>query len=254
MNQRRERVTSDSKPNGMHRQFFVCRLTGKADHARIRTVKPASVDLWLRVISAIGLCFLSAVPIRAATSFGIALIHVTIIDVRDGSAKPDMTVLILDGRISAIGSSGVIRTPKHVRVVDGKGKFLIPGLWDMHVHTDGDRRALLSLVQWGITGARDMAGDLQKVTRARRLIAIGDWTGPRLLIAGPRLMGPPAKTDEDVWVIRSPEEARRAVAFLADRASISSKCTMDCRATCFLRLRQQQNLRGCGSSVTYLRR
>lgn len=172
--------------------------------------------MWFRVISAIGLCFLSATPIRAATSSGIALIHVTIIDVRDGSARPDMTIVISDGRISAIGSSGVIRPPKPVRLVDGRGKFLVPGLWDMHVHTDGDRLALLSLVQWGVTGARDMASDLQKVTTARHLIALGDWTGPRLLVAGPRLMGPPAGADEDVRVIRSPDEARRAVASLAD--------------------------------------
>lgn len=174
-----------------------------------------SVDLRLRVISAIGLCFLSATQIRAATSSGIALIHVTIIDVRDGSAKPDMTVLVSDGRINAIGSSGEIRTPKQVRVVDGRHKFLIPGLWDMHIHSDGDRGALSSLLQWGITGARDMAGEVRKVTTARRLIAIGDWKGPRFLVAGPRLMGPPAEADADVWVIRSPEEARRAVASLA---------------------------------------
>lgn len=180
-------------------------------------MKAGSVDLWLRVISAIGLCFLSASQIRAATSSRIVLIHVTIIDVRDGSANPDMTVLISDGRINAIGSSSEIRTPKQVRVVDGRNKFLIPGLWDMHVHSDGDRSALLSLLQWGITGARDMAGDVRKVTTARRLIAIGDWTGPRLLVAGPRLMGPPAEADEDVWVIRSPDEARRAVASLAHR-------------------------------------
>ncbi|MFL6443010.1 MAG: amidohydrolase family protein [Candidatus Sulfotelmatobacter sp.] len=181
-------------------------------------MKAASVvDVWLRVISAIGLCFLIATQIRAATSSGIALIHVTIIDVRDGSAKPDMTVLISDGRINAIGSSSEIRTPMQVRVVDGRNKFLIPGLWDMHVHSDGDRGALLSLLQWGITGARDMGGDVRKVTTARRLIAIGDWTGPRLLVAGPKLMGPPAEPDEDVWVIRSPEEARRAVASLAHR-------------------------------------
>jgi len=126
-----------------------------------------------------------------------------------------MTVLISDGRINAIGPSSEMATPKQVRVVDGRGKFLIPGLWDMHIHSDGDEHALQSLVAWGITGARDMGGDVRKVTTARRLIASGDWTGPRLLVAGPRLRGPPAEADEDVWVIDSSDEARRAVASLA---------------------------------------
>jgi imidazolonepropionase-like amidohydrolase len=172
--------------------------------------------LWLRAISAIGFFFLSAIPIRAAASSQIVLIHVTIIDVRDGSVKPDMTVLISDGRIKAIGPSSEIPAPKQIRVIDGRGKFLIPGLWDMHIHSDGDEHALQSLVAWGITGARDMAGDVRKLVEARRRIATGDLAGPRLLIAGLRLMGPPAEADEDVWVIHSPDEARRAVASLAD--------------------------------------
>ena len=120
--------------------------------------------MWLRAISAIGFCFLSIIPIRAATSSYIALIHVTIIDVSEGSAKPDMTVLISDGRIIAIGSSSEIRTPKQVRVLDGRGKFLIPGLWDMHKHIGGisakpswSMHVLIPLlVANGITGVRDM--------------------------------------------------------------------------------------------------
>jgi imidazolonepropionase-like amidohydrolase len=164
---------------------------------------------------AIALWWLSTIPINATPPSHLAFVHVTIIDVRDGSAKPDMTVLISDDRIDAIGFSSDTPILKQVRVIDGRGKFLIPGLWDMHVHSDGDRHALQSLLQWGITGARDMAGDVWKVTTARRLIAAGDWTGPRLLVAGPRLMGPPGEPDEDVWVIHSPDEARRAVASLA---------------------------------------
>lgn len=172
--------------------------------------------MWLRAILAIALWLLSTPPISTTPASHLALVHVTIIDIRDGSSKPNMTVLISDGRIDAIGSSSGTPVPKQVRVIDGRGKFLIPGLWDMHIHSDGDRDALLSLLQWGITGARDMAGDVRKVTTARRLIATGDWMGPRLLVAGPRLMGPPAEPGEDIWVIHSPDEARRAVASLAD--------------------------------------
>jgi len=173
--------------------------------------------LRLRASSSLVLFVLSAFQAGAATPPQIAITHVTIIDVQDGSAKPEMTVLISGNRITAVGSSSEVQLPKRIRVIDGRGKFLIPGLWDMHVHSDGNEHALRIMVDWGITGVRDMAGDVTKLTEARRRIANGAWTGPRLLIAGPRLAGPPAEADEDVWVLHSPEQARRAVDSLARR-------------------------------------
>jgi imidazolonepropionase-like amidohydrolase len=170
----------------------------------------------LRMLSAIVLSMLATSQSAFNTPSQIALIHVTVIDVRDGSTKADMTVLFLGNRISAVGSSKDTRLPKQSRVVDGRGKFLIPGLWDMHVHTDGDARALRFLLASGVTGVRDMGGDVAKLTETRRRISSGDLPGPRLLFAGPRLMGPPAEADSDVWVIHSPDEARRAVNFLAN--------------------------------------
>jgi imidazolonepropionase-like amidohydrolase len=161
------------------------------------------------------LLIFSVLQATAATPTQIAITDVTIIDVHDGSAKREMTVLISGNRITAVGSSKEIPIPKQIRVIDGRGRFLIPGLWDMHVHSDGDEHVLRMMVDWGITGARDMSGDLTKLTEARRHIANQDWTGPRLLIAGPRLMGPPAEADEDVWILHSPEEGRRAVDSLA---------------------------------------
>jgi imidazolonepropionase-like amidohydrolase len=171
--------------------------------------------LRLRANSWIVLFVFGVLQASAATLTQIAITDVTIIDVHDGSAKREMTVLISGNRITAVGSSKEIPIPKQVRVIDGRGRFLIPGLWDMHVHSDGDEHALRMMVDWGITGARDMGGDLTKLTEARRHIANQDWTGPRLVIAGPRLMGPPTEADKDVWIVHSPEEARRAVDSLA---------------------------------------
>ena len=50
------------------------------------------------------------------------------------AARPDMTVVIVGDRITAIGNSDKIKLPKDAQVVERRGKFLIPGLWDMHVH------------------------------------------------------------------------------------------------------------------------
>jgi imidazolonepropionase-like amidohydrolase len=128
-----------------------------------------------------------------------------------------MTVLIRRDRILSVGSSTDLPLPQKTRVIDGRGKFLIPGLWDMHVHSDGDSRALRLFLAAGVTGVRDMGGDLAKLTEARDRLLSGNLAGPRLLFAGPRLVGPPSEPDSDVCVIHSPDEARRAVNSLADQ-------------------------------------
>src|SRR2546428_1712557 len=66
----------------------------------------------------------------------LAFVHVTIIDATGAPPKPDMTVVISGGRITAIETSTTFKVPDGARVVDGTGKFLIPGLWDMHIHLD----------------------------------------------------------------------------------------------------------------------
>jgi len=92
-----------------------------------------------------------------------------VIDVTGAGSQPDMTVIIHDGRITQIQkASRKFRIDGEV--VDGHGKFLIPGLWDMHVHTnfgdwipDGKEIILPLFVANGITGVRDMGGDLHQV-------------------------------------------------------------------------------------------
>lgn len=67
-------------------------------------------------------------------SQSIVLIHVTVIDMTGAPPKSNLTVIIKDGLISALGTTGKVRVPKGAAVIDGTGRFLIPGLWDMHVH------------------------------------------------------------------------------------------------------------------------
>jgi imidazolonepropionase-like amidohydrolase len=163
---------------------------------------------------------LSLVAFRAAATppGRIAITHVGVIDVREGTVEADMTVLIEGTKITAILPSKSMESlpPKDTRVIDGRGKFLLPGFWDMHVHTDAEDRFLRLLLANGITGIRDMAGDAAKLTDARRRINSGELAGPRLVFAGTMLEGPPSEANEESWIIHSPEEARRAVQRLAD--------------------------------------
>src|SRR6266849_7822350 len=67
----------------------------------------------------------------------VVFTHVTIIDATGAPSKPDMAVVITGDRITAVGKTGKVSVPGGAQVVDATGKFLIPGLWDMHTHIAG---------------------------------------------------------------------------------------------------------------------
>lgn len=119
----------------------------------------------------------------------LAITHVTIIDIEGGSAKPDMTVIIRDGRISRVERAGAA-LPDGVQEADGRGRFLIPGLWDMHVHLSWTTLSGLPvLVANGVTGVRDLGSDLGEIDQWRTMIRTGLLVGPRIFRAGPILNG-----------------------------------------------------------------
>jgi hypothetical protein len=123
----------------------------------------------------------------------LAVIDVTVIDVDRGERLAQRTVVIRNGRIEALGPSGTTAVPDGAEVVSGRGQFLMPGLWDMHVHLggyEGARRTLSLLLTNGITGVRDMASPLDDILRLRQEVRDGAVVGPRLVVAGPLLQGP----------------------------------------------------------------
>jgi hypothetical protein len=133
-----------------------------------------------------------------------------VIDVVTGATRPDHTVLISGDRISFVGSSTTARIPRDARVIDGRGKFLIPGLWDMHVHAFvyhfSDFAGPL-LIANGVTGARDMGYHIDTTLRWRSDIAAGREVGPRLVI-GARVDGPVNKARFVSHVVTDQDGAR----------------------------------------------
>ena len=88
-------------------------------------------------------------PIHALILAAAPLVftHVTVIDATGSPAQPDMTVVVTGDRITAVGKSADVRADPKAQVIDGKGKFLIPGLWDMHGHlTDAGESSFSQLV------------------------------------------------------------------------------------------------------------
>jgi imidazolonepropionase-like amidohydrolase len=91
----------------------------------------------------------------------LVISHVTVIDATGRAAEPDMGVIIDGHRIIALGPWKTIHAPRNALTLKGEGKFLIPGLWDMHVHGASDSRAAWShllFVANGVVGVRDMSG------------------------------------------------------------------------------------------------
>ena len=124
--------------------------------------------------------------------------HVAIVDIEHGRITSNQAVATKGEWIVAVGKDAEIAAAwAGARRVDGEGQYLIPGLWDMHVHFGGgaelieENKALLPLyVAYGVTTVRDCSGDLaNEVLSWRREIAEGRLFGPRLLSSGPKIEG-----------------------------------------------------------------
>ncbi len=119
--------------------------------------------------------------------------NVTVIDGTGAMPGPPQSVWIRNGRIAALGEIGSVS--KDAVVLDGTGRFLIPGLWDMHTHVLGDAdRAFPQLLAHGVTGIRNMhlekADSLAAAVRLRTEVEAGRRIGPRVVTNGPILDGP----------------------------------------------------------------
>jgi imidazolonepropionase-like amidohydrolase len=158
---------------------------------------------------AAGLAALLAVStLAAAQEEPLVLTNVTVIDVAAGQARPGMTVVMREGRIAQVGTASKASVPENARVVDARGKFLIPGLWDMHVHWWHTEQLTLALAH-GVTGVRVMWGGPRHHERQKQTAA-GTLLGPRQVIGSPIMDGP-----DPVWKgsvgVGTAEEARAAV-------------------------------------------
>lgn len=168
-----------------------------------------------------------AVSILATANTGqlltsIALMHVTVIDGTGAPPKTDMTVVIVGYRIAEIAKTSTVASPRYSRTIDATGSYVIPGLWDMHAHPDDpelwpsnppplDKEKLLTLlIANGVTGIRDMGGDLKLLQDWRSRVAYGTIVGPHIYACGPLLDGP-----NPMWPgslpISTAEQGRQAV-------------------------------------------
>lgn len=165
-------------------------------------------------------CLFACLP--HAASADVVIRDVTVLQPSTGQTLPHRTVTIRGDRITAVDPAD--DTPPGPGDIDGRGKFLMPGLWDVHVHlSDMGRATLPVLIASGVTSVRDMGGDIAELTAWRNAVEAGVQVGPRVKLCGPMLEAPGdqsiARGVRDHLAVDGPEEARRIVADIAARGA-----------------------------------
>jgi imidazolonepropionase-like amidohydrolase len=160
---------------------------------------------------------------RTQPDAGVAFVHVNVVDVEQARLLADQTVVVQENRIVEVGPSTEVAPPGTARVVDGSGRYLMPGLWDMHTHLFGlgipaaPQVTFPLLIANGVTGARNANGILDLELAWREEVRSHRVIGPRMFVSGQYLDGIPTVYLPVATVVRTPEQARRAVRSLADR-------------------------------------
>jgi|SRR5271169_378679 len=151
------------------------------------------------------------VPVISPSSGGSAtyITHVTVIDTQNGKKIQDRTVVISGDRISEVRETKGMMPLAGAKVVDGTAKYLIPGFWDMHVHTWDDKSTYPLYIANGVTGVRDMFGP-PDANEFRRQLAATTVFAPHFYLASPIIDGNPARWHNSI-AVTTEDEARRVV-------------------------------------------
>ena len=190
---------------------------------------------------------LSATPARADD---VAFTHVTVVDVVEGRLIRDQVVRISGDRIVEVGPAAAARIPKTTRVINAKGKFVIPGLWDMHTHLlsgvpPGCPEITFPLsVAHGITGVREVGLYLDMLHAWREGVESGRIVGPRIFGSGPLIDGVPPVYPGIAIVVTTPAQARQNVDLLSRRGADFVKAYEMLRRDTFFALVEQAKKNG----------
>ena len=176
--------------------------------------------LWLLLAGLVAIC-----PAQSSQPSVVTIVNATVIDVTGGPPLLHRTVVVRSGKIEDIHYFIGAKEKSAGVQVNATGKFLIPGLWDMHVHMvfgdwfpRGKEITLPLFVANGITGVRDMGGELEVLQQWRKEIAAGTLIGPRIVMSGPMLDGPQPRFPSSI-AIKNPDDGHRAVDDLKKRGA-----------------------------------
>lgn len=167
--------------------------------------------------------FLAAVIVFATgsdlgQSSDYAIEHVTVINPGSGRPQLDRTIVVSGHVITAVVPSKNFKPTTSLRLLGAQGKFVIPGLWDMHMHFRDTRRDLKMDVANGVLGVRDMGDVANEVFPLRDAIAQGKQTGPKIVACGPIIDGPDSWSNPRFTLsVKTADEARAVVQSLKEQ-------------------------------------
>ena len=164
-------------------------------------LNPGGIAVLLAVAGPVG-----AAGGRQATPAPIVITNVNVLPMDRERVLAGQTLVVEDGRISRMGRAGTVPIPAGARTVDGAGKYLMPGLVDVHVHLasnpEPEQRGLLTLfVANGVTTVLNLRG-IPQILELRSAVASGRIFGPTIYTAGPYINEP---------FVTTPDEVERAV-------------------------------------------
>lgn len=141
----------------------------------------------------------------------LIITNVNIIDVKTGNIELAKDIVITDDKITNIEKHKSSTNYQAETVINGSEKFMIPGLWDMHTHTWANYKDYFPLLLAnGVTGVREMFGDMETIKRIREQINKGDIYGPMIYSSGLIIDGnPPDHNGSDI--VETPEQGREIV-------------------------------------------
>jgi hypothetical protein len=166
------------------------------------------------VLASIISLLLASQPTPLAPGDSLAITNVAVLPMDGDEVLQDQTVFIANGRIISITASRAQSVPSHVRVIDGRGKYLLPGLADMHVHLSTSEEFPFFIGN-GVLTLRDLNGSPRQLAW-RDSITKGELVGPRLFVSGPIIAGKdipwpnkvtPTTADEAKAVVRAQKAA-----------------------------------------------
>ncbi|WP_328448348.1 amidohydrolase family protein [Amycolatopsis sp. NBC_00438] len=147
----------------------------------------------------------------AAGTDVVVVLGATVVDGTDAPARPNSAVVLIGDRIAWVGPAVELPHCAGARIVDGRGRYLIPGLWDMHAHgIDYEKLWPPMFLANGVTGIREMQGyDENRATRDK--IDRGELLGPRVVMGSAIIDGPVSLLGPPITQVANAEEGRAAV-------------------------------------------
>jgi len=142
---------------------------------------------------------------------GYAITGVAVVDVEKGLVRPDQTVIVSGDRIERIGPRAAVPAQKNLRVIDGRGQFLMPGLVDAHVHFADPPVFGRLMIANGVLTVRDMGQPNESALALRSALNSGAMLGPEIVVTGWILDGVPPLVAQASIGVKTPDEGRAAV-------------------------------------------